>query len=143
MKIKAGVVPRSIALIIDFMCLSVFFFPITYFYSGKWVMTYADHLWGILDPICLAFLFIIFGYFIFMEALLGWTVGKKAMRLRVVDESGNRIGLMRSLIRNLLRLVDGLPVFSIFGILLIVSSGMGQRFGDRIARTYVIPSAKW
>ncbi|MFC1864401.1 RDD family protein [Chloroflexota bacterium] len=134
---KTGVVRRGIALALDYIFLSLFFFPITYLYSGKWVMSYEDHLWGILDPICLVFLFIIFAYFILMEAYVGWTVGKRVSGMRVVDGTGNKIGFSRSLIRNLLRLVDGLPTLNILGIILIVRSPRGQRFGDRAAKTFV------
>jgi uncharacterized RDD family membrane protein YckC len=99
-----------------------------------------EHLWGISDPICIIFLFIIFTYLILMEAYVGWTVGKRIIGMRVVDESGGKIGLSRSIIRNLLRFVDGLPAFNILGIVLIASSPRDQRFGDRIAKTYVVRS---
>jgi len=132
------VIRRGIAWFIDIVFLSIFFFPATYLYSGKWVMGPAEHLWGILDPICLVFLFIIFAYMILMEAYLGWTIGKRILGMRVMDGSGSRIGLSKSVIRNLLRLVDGLPAFNIVGIVLIASSPRNQRFGDRVAGTYVI-----
>ena len=96
-----------------------------------------EHLWGISDPICIVFLFIIFAYLILMEAYVGWTIGKRLLGMRVVDNSGDHIGLRKSIIRNLLRLIDGLPAFNILGIILIASSEQGQRFGDRIAKTYV------
>ena len=131
------VIRRGIAFLLDFVFLSIFFFPATYLYSGKWMMGPEEHLWGISDPICLVFLFIIFAYFILMEAYVGWTVGKRIVRMKVVDEAGNKIGLSKSIVRNLLRLVDGLPAFNILGIVLIYASAKGQRFGDRIARTYV------
>ena len=123
---------------LDFIFLSLFFFPITYLYSGSWVMSYEQHLWGISDPICLVFLFVIFAYFILMEAYAGWTVGKKVLGLRVVDSDGNNIGLLKSVIRNLLRVVDGLPTMNILGVILIALSPRGQRFGDRIAKTFVV-----
>ena len=132
------VVRRGIAFLLDFLFLSIFFFPATYLYSGKWVMGPEEHLWGISDPICLVFLFIIFAYFIFMEAYVGWTVGKRILGMRVVDTDVSKIGLSKSITRNLLRLVDGLPAFNILGIVLIVTSPGGQRFGDRIAKTYVV-----
>jgi uncharacterized RDD family membrane protein YckC len=75
---------------------------------------------------------------ILMEAYVGWTVGKRILGMRVVDGSGSKIGLSKSVIRNLLRLVDGLPAFNILGIVLIVSSPRDQRFGDRVAKTYVM-----
>ena len=134
---KLEVLRRGIGFLLDFVFLSIFFFPATYLYSGKWVMGPEEHLWGISDPICLVFLFIIFAYFILMEAYIGWTVGKIILRMRVTDGAGNKIGLSKSVIRNLLRVVDGLPAFNILGIILIVTSPKGQRFGDRIAKTYV------
>ena len=75
------------------------------------------------------------------EAYLGWTVGKNILGMRVVDENGGKIGLSKSVIRNILRLVDGLPAFHILGIILIATSPKDQRFGDRIAKTYVIRQA--
>jgi uncharacterized RDD family membrane protein YckC len=84
------------------------------------------------------FLFVIFAYLIVMEAYVGWTVGKRLLGMKVVDGSGNRIGLGKSIIRNLLRMVDGLPAFNILGVILITSSEKGQRFGDRVAKTYVV-----
>ena len=132
-----AVIRRGIAWILDILFLSIFFFPATYLYSGKWMMGPEEHLWGISDPICLVFLFIIFAYLILMEAYTGWTVGKLILGLRVVDGSGGKIGLYKSVIRNLLRFVDGLPASNILGIVLIATSQSEQRFGDRIAKTYV------
>ena len=57
--------------------------------------------------------------------------------MRVVDMAGSKICLSKSITRNLLRLVDGLPAFNILGIVLIIASPRGQRLGDRIAKTYV------
>ena len=135
---KAGVLRRGIAWIVDILFLSIFFFPATYLYSGKWIMGPEEHLWGISDPICLVFLFIIFAYLIVMEAYVGWTFGKRLLGMKVVDGSGIHVGLKKSVIRNLLRLVDGLPAFNILGVVLISSSEKGQRFGDRVAKTYVV-----
>jgi uncharacterized RDD family membrane protein YckC len=97
------IIRRWLAFLIDIMCLSCFFFPITYLYSGKWIMSNEDHYWGILDPICLVFLVIIFAYFVLMEAYVCWTVGNKFLRMRVVNANGDKIGLLKSTIRNLLR----------------------------------------
>lgn len=132
-----AVIRRGIAWLLDILFLSIFFFPATYLYSGKWIMGPEEHLWGISDPICLVFLFVIFAYLILMEAYVGWTMGKRILGMRVVDVSGNKIGLSKSITRNLLRLVDGLPAFNILGIILIATSQREQRFGDRIAKTYV------
>ncbi len=101
-----------------------------------------EHLWGIRDPICIVFLFIIFTYFILMEAYVGWTMAKRVLGMKVIDDAGNKIGILKSLIRNLLRLIDGLPALNVLGIILIIDSPRGQRFGDRIAKIYVVRSIK-
>ncbi|MFC2068497.1 RDD family protein [Chloroflexota bacterium] len=132
-----AVIRRGIAWLLDILFLSIFLFPATYLYSGKWIMGPEEHLWGISDPICLVFLFVIFAYLILMEAYVGWTMGKRILGMRVVDVSGNKIDLSKSITRNLHRLVDGLPAFNILGIILIATSQREQRFGDRIAKTYV------
>ena len=97
------VIRRGIAWAIDILFLSIFFFPATYLYSGRWIMDPQEHLWGILDPICIVFLFIISAYFILLEAYVGWTIGKKILGMRVINVTGNKIGLSKSVIRNLLR----------------------------------------
>ena len=60
------------------------------------------------------------------------TVGKVVVGTRVVDLEGNRPGLSKSVVRNLLRLVDGLPAFSLLGAYLIWRSEDRTRIGDRL-----------
>jgi uncharacterized RDD family membrane protein YckC len=127
---------------IDFCLFGVMFFPITRIVKGTWIMTARDHRWQtglfITDPICIIFLIVIFVYFVILEGYGGATMGKYMMGMRVVDLEGNRPGLKKSLIRNILRLVDGLPAFNIIGVWLILKSKEAARFGDRIAGTRVI-----
>ncbi len=78
-----------------------------------------------------------FGYFIALEATLGATVGKLACDLRVVKTDGTALTWSGALIRNLLRLVDGLFSYLV-GVLLIWRSPRKQRLGDRVAKTVVI-----
>ncbi|UCG61624.1 MAG: RDD family protein [Candidatus Zixiibacteriota bacterium] len=133
---------RFWALVIDFLILSMIFFPVTRIVKGVWIMSSGDHLWGfgwlITDPLCLIFLLVIFLYFVVLEGTLGATIGKRLLILRVVRLDGTTPGLKRALIRNLLRLVDGLPAFNILGVVLIVKSPERARFGDRVAGTRVI-----
>ncbi|MCP4567485.1 MAG: RDD family protein [FCB group bacterium] len=138
----AGLWPRLAALVIDFLLLSLLFFPITKVVKGVWIMTGSDHLWEygwfITDPLCLIFLAVIVVYFILLEGIFGATIGKKVMDLRVVRTDGHKPGMARSAARNLLRAIDALPAFSILGIVLIVTSPEKARFGDRVAGTRVI-----
>ena len=101
-------------------------------------MTPEDHLWIIFDPICAVFLVIIFAYFIFLEGMAGYTIGKVILGLRVRSLNGEKITLRQSLIRNSGRMIDGLPMFNILGVISIVKSPARQRIGDKLAKTLVI-----
>src|SRR6266568_5623663 len=76
-------------------------------------------------------------YFIVMEATQGATLGKMALGLRVVKTDGSPISWRESIIRNLLRIVDGL-FFYLVGAILIWNSPLRQRLGDRAADTVVV-----
>jgi len=76
-------------------------------------------------------------YFIVLEATQGATLGKMALGLRVVKTDGSPISWTDSLIRNLLRIVDGLFVYLV-GAIFIWTSPLKQRLGDRAANTVVI-----
>ncbi len=77
-------------------------------------------------------------YFIGMEATQGATVGKMALGLRIVKTDGTSpIGWPASLIRNLLRIVDGLFAYLV-GAIIIWNSPLKQRLGDKVAHTVVI-----
>jgi uncharacterized RDD family membrane protein YckC len=79
------------------------------------------------------------GYSVLMEwAWRGQTIGKKLLRLRVVDATGLRLELHQVLMRNLLRFVDMLPAFYMVGGLVSLFSPRGQRLGDLAAGTVVI-----
>jgi uncharacterized RDD family membrane protein YckC len=57
--------------------------------------------------------------------------------LRVVNEDGGSIDWQASIVRNLLRIVDGLFIYLV-GAILVWTSDKKQRLGDRLAKTIVI-----
>jgi uncharacterized RDD family membrane protein YckC len=77
-----------------------------------------------------------FAYHWLLEGLAGATLGKFIMGLRVVGPSGKPCGLKPSLLRNLLRLVDGLG-FYLIGLLVAIFSKKRQRLGDHLGKTVV------
>jgi uncharacterized RDD family membrane protein YckC len=79
------------------------------------------------------------GYGIALEtAWSGQTVGKRALNLRVIQESGVRIGFYHAALRNLARPVDRLPILYLVGGLTALVSGSHQRLGDMLAGTIVV-----
>jgi uncharacterized RDD family membrane protein YckC len=83
-----------------------------------------------------------FLYFIVLEGVQGATLGKIAMKIRVVREDGSSCGLGPSIVRNILRIVDILPFLYIVGMILIARSGKKQRLGDRVAKTVVVKTTQ-
>jgi uncharacterized RDD family membrane protein YckC len=67
----------------------------------------------------------------------GQTVGKRMLRLRVVDRQGLRLQPSQIITRNLLRFADALPAFYVLGGLTVLVNRHGQRLGDIAANTVV------
>jgi uncharacterized RDD family membrane protein YckC len=101
-----------------------------------------DHQWAqgrfVSDPLCVTFLVVMAAYYICLEGLVGATIGKWAVGTRVISIDGGRPGIAKALVRNLLRLVDGLPAFNILGVIAIARSSQRARIGDIVANTRVV-----
>lgn len=68
----------------------------------------------------------------------GQTIGKKALHLKVINDDGTPVTFAASLIRNLLRTVDFLPVFYISAIIASLCNRDFKRLGDLAAGTLVV-----
>jgi len=85
------------------------------------------------------FFVISIGYGIFFEWYWqGQTLGKKLLRLRVMDEQALQLQFSQIVIRNLLRAVDSLPGLYLVGGLICLISKRAQRLGDFAANTIVV-----
>ena len=79
------------------------------------------------------------GYGIWLEWRWdGRTIGKRVLRLRVMDERGLRLRFSQVVIRNLLRFVDSFPVVYLVGGISLIATRLGQRLGDLAANTIVV-----
>lgn len=68
----------------------------------------------------------------------GQTIGKKAMGLRVVHANGTPVTWIASIVRNLMRVVDMLPLVYGFGFIAGLIDPRGRRLGDMVAGTLVV-----
>ncbi|WP_432969030.1 RDD family protein [Dactylosporangium sp. CA-233914] len=85
----------------------------------------------------IAFVFVV-AYYIYMEGVLGRTVGKMVTGIRVVDEATGRApGVGKAAIRTVLRIIDGIFAYLI-GFIVVLSSQRRRRLGDMAARTLVV-----
>ncbi|HXJ75365.1 MAG TPA: RDD family protein, partial [Candidatus Dormibacteraeota bacterium] len=70
----------------------------------------------------LAFFVLSIGYSIYFEWMWrGQTLGKRILRLRVMDAEGLRLKFSQVVIRNLLRVVDMIPMYLVGGLALVLS----------------------
>jgi uncharacterized RDD family membrane protein YckC len=75
---------------------------------------------------------------IFEWFMRGQTLGKRVLRLRVMDADGLRLQFSQVAIRNLLRFVDSLAPFYVIGGIACLLSRRSQRLGDYVANTVVM-----
>lgn len=97
--------------------------------AGKWFAA----------GIILVYFLLFWGYFSLFEAFRnGQTPGKRAMKIRVIKDSGRQITFFEALARNLLRVVDALPGMYLVGAISILLTKQNQRLGDLVADTIVV-----
>jgi uncharacterized RDD family membrane protein YckC len=127
----AGVMPRAAAWAIDFAIrLSL--------------VLGASTLLGLLGATGAGlFLLVLFAlywlYPVLFEVLYdGQTIGKRVLGLRVIHANGTPVSWLASIVRNLLRVVDMLPVLYGFGVVCGLLDAQGRRLGDLVAGTLVV-----
>ncbi len=115
----------------------------------SWLTGMLLGLLGLISPdlaqalIVLAYFVISIGYGILLEWIWrGQTLGKRVLRLRVVDAEGLRLQINQVVIRNLLRFVDMLPSFYLVGGVACLLNRRYQRLGDIAANTVVVRTPK-
>jgi uncharacterized RDD family membrane protein YckC len=87
----------------------------------------------------LLFFVIQYSYFVLTEFYMGGkTLGKKWMGIRVIQDNGQALTMLSSLIRNFLRVIDVLPVFYSLAIIVSFLHKKDKRIGDMLAGTVVV-----
>ena len=75
----------------------------------------------------------------FLEWLLnGQTPGKRMLHVRVIKQGGYALRFFDTLLRNLLRVIDFLPLFYGVGLTSLLFTRDSQRLGDLVAGTLVV-----
>lgn len=129
----AGVAPRALAWLVDamirigvFMALAM---PISILgEAGQGLLLILMFVLMWVYPIV---------FELFMD---GQTPGKRVLGLRVVHANGTPVGFTASLIRNLMRTVDALPVGYAFGFASCAIDPKSRRLGDLVGGTLVVHS---
>lgn len=128
----AGPLPRALAYLLDFIAraaiYTALFTALTGLFGGA----------GYAILMLITFVLSWFYMVLFEVLMQGRTPGKWALGLRVVAADGAPVGWMASFTRNLMRVVDALPVFYTVGLVTCLIDPWGRRLGDMVAGTVVV-----
>jgi len=110
------------------------------FWAGNQQVTFATYASSALSGLLLLALFLfVWGYHLYFEAFRGGqSPGKRLLRIRVVTEGGFPVTIPRAAVRNLMRVVDILPIpYGVAGVVMFLDP-RGRRLGDLAAGTVVV-----
>lgn len=134
----AGLVDGLLTLIVQTIVLLTIYIGVATLFgnlgeAGEQVM------YAVIGLIVLLEFAIYWGYYIFFEvAWNGQSPGKRWVGLRVIRNDGTPIGLSESIIRNLMRIIDFLPVYYGVGLITMFLNRQSRRLGDLVAGTLVV-----
>ncbi|WP_132059334.1 RDD family protein [Halorussus amylolyticus] len=144
---NCGIGIRGVAMAIDTVVWLVFLFVAVYVVAAVTgdIQSGTDGAQANLEgtPALLSFALwfgLAIGYHTVLEWKYGKTIGKRLVGIRVTNADGSRVSLGSSVVRNVLRLVDWLPMFYVVGIVAIAISKRQARLGDRFGGTTVVRS---
>lgn len=140
----AGPGSRLVASIVDHIILALVYIATLFalFLAGVSVPA-SPYFFEKAGPWVLAVIILLFfssywAYFIGCEFILnGQTAGKRYISIRVAGEEGLPVSFMSVIIRNFLRLADGIGFYALGGAVMFFSS-RAQRLGDMAAGTVVV-----
>jgi uncharacterized RDD family membrane protein YckC len=129
----AGLGSRFMALAVDLVLEYTLLIAVAYL-VGKTLGDLAAFI-----VLACAALALLVGYDVVFEVWGGGrTLGKRLSGLRVVRDTGAPVGLRASLIRNVLRLLEGFATMYVPAMISVLATGSNQRLGDLAAGTLVV-----
>lgn len=139
----AGAGSRAAAYFIDFVLMSLvgqLLINLLAYFIASLVALFSGEgtLW--IGAVVTLLLFMMYNcYFMLFEWLLsGQTPGKRLMHIRVIKDGGYALRFFDTLVRNLLRVVDFIPLFYGVGLTSLLLTRNSQRLGDLAAGTLVV-----
>lgn len=144
----AGLGSRALAHLVDTLIVAAVIILFVLSIMGLQALV-GDNEWFIwLSEYYVAMMIVVFfawiaGYFILMEFYAGGqTIGKKLVDLRVIQDNGQSLTFLASVIRNLFRLLDFMPGLYFLGVVFSFFHPQDKRLGDWVAGTVVVKSTQ-
>ncbi len=140
----AGIGSRFAAGSVDMtilLCLNAGVAVVISLLGNQWVLEMSQNPGAFFMAAMGIFYLILWGYFLGFETFWsGQTPGKWVMRIRVVSEEGGPASVSAIFVRNLLRVVDALPILVAHGGggIVMIMHARHKRVGDLAAGTIVV-----
>ena len=130
----ANIGERIGAQLLDYLIIFISGFIIIYIFKGL-----SDIIGKKVEALMFIFLSPLFFYSLLSEIFMqGQSLGKKALKIKVVKLSGEQPTIGSYIIRWMFRLIDINFLYGAIGMITIAATGKGQRIGDIVAKTSVI-----
>lgn len=137
----AALVDSAIIVLLQILTISIGALAVYYVGQEKkslLSLTQQNLVWVMAITGLIGFMFL-WGYYILFEMVWnGQSPGKRLAKLRVICVDGRPVTLSESLIRNLVRLVDFMPVLYGVGVVAMFIHSQSRRLGDLAAGTLVV-----
>ncbi len=131
-RFMAALVDTLVIVVLEGLAYLLIFLILLRDLAGAW----PSWLIGIVGFIAFSLLY---GYYIFFELVWnGQSLGKRWVGLRVIKSDGMPITLAESLVRNLVRIIDFLPLLYGVGVVVMFIDSQSRRLGDLAAGTLVV-----
>lgn len=131
----AALVDTTIILLLQIIIFGAFFLL---FSAGQALRKDNILTWALAVTGLVSFM-MLWGYYVFFEFLWnGQSPGKRLVGLRVIRLDGTPISVSESIIRNLVRLIDFMPMAYGIGVVTMFINNQSRRVGDLVAGTIVV-----
>jgi uncharacterized RDD family membrane protein YckC len=141
----AGIGPRFLALLIDWLIMGVASFLLIIVLSVAAAVLIQNNvdpeagMYTVIAVMVLVLLLITVGYPVYFEwAWNGQSPGKRVAGIRVIGSGGLPLEFRQILLRNIFRLVDYFPTQGFTGLVSFLATRHQQRVGDLVAGTIVV-----
>ncbi len=137
----AGIPERIAATLLDFLIMLGYVLIISVIFSFATVLSerrFGDMSAASITALIVLFLPVLFYSLIFETFMNGQSIGKRAVRIKVMRLDGRQPSFGNYVMRWILRLIDIRISFGLAAVVTIAINGKGQRLGDIAAGTMVI-----
>ena len=137
--VKAGVLPRILSFVIDYIIIIIFAF--VFFISFSTILTFVDSSALVVLQYIIFTLILSFGFVFYRgtNEKYGTTIGRKTTKLMIVVKEGNQVSLLTAILRSLVSMIlNGILIGGIVNIVMMLTDKEKRSIEDMIFKTMTV-----